>query len=83
MAVRLGVFDPNRPKDKLLLRLFSEGEFVRLVAVDEVGNPLEAGVLLTINSDGKIFRAKGIAVKGVTVDGEGRIALAEENEIIQ
>lgn len=83
MPVRLGVFDPNRPKDKILLRLFNEGEFVRLVAVDEVGNPLEGGVLLTINSEGKIFRAKGIAVKGVEVDGQGRIALAEENEIIQ
>lgn len=61
-------------EERLILRLIDNGYgSVDLVAVDEDGEVLDCGYILSINEEGTLTRHFGCDVPGIELDAEGAI----------
>ena len=79
--MKLQVYEPTTTKKEVIVRLKlgADGNDVTVIAVDEDGDRVDAGTLLTFKSNGTILRMHYVSDElGFAVDDKGRIEFEDE-----
>lgn len=72
--MKLEVYNPEAPKEEVLrLALEKDSDGVDLVAVDEDGDRIDGGYILTVQNSGSLKLHSGCRAPGLQFDGADRI----------
>lgn len=75
--MKLGIYSEKKQEDVVRLRLVESWGEIKLVAVDEDGNMLKYGYILTVTDRGTVRLHNDCKVPGIQTDDDGRILIIE------